>query len=188
MPAVHLNKTFLHPLCFALKSYGNPEYLTLFKILKLTHVQTYHTKEIIIQIEGHMQGSPWQLSAYLLLYSMHPRIIYWLAWAVTRYLWIFFTHFWFNINLAKLCSAAAAHVYQINGTPGKIDWDKNRKEDSMPKIQSKSRATSAESHLGLICRYEVCGLRLWQAGTPMGLWGNKQYYIPGNRMWFISHV
>lgn len=51
---------------------------------------------------------------------------------------------------------AAAHVYQINAVPGKIDWDKNPKEESMDEIQSTSRATSAESHLGLICRYEVC--------------------------------
>lgn len=37
----------------------------------------------------------------------------------------------------------------------KIDQDWNQKEEPMLKIESKSRATSAESHLGLICRYEM---------------------------------
>lgn len=76
------------------------------------------------------------------------------------------------MNLAKLCTATAAHVYQINGTPSEIDWDKNRKEDSMLKIQSKSRATSAEAHLGLIRRYEVWTVTLTSRYT-LGLRGNK---------------
>lgn len=58
-------------------------------------------------------------------------------------------------QLGKTLHCHCAHVYQISGAPGRIDWDKNRKEDSMLKIQSKSRATSAVSHLGLICQYEV---------------------------------
>lgn len=113
---------------------------------------------------------------------MRPRIIYWPACAVTQYLWIFFTHFSFNMDLATHCSATVARAYQISGTPSKIDWDKNRKEDSVLKIQSKSRATSAEPHLRLICWYEV-----WTSRYTLGLWGNKhQYCIEDNITWFIS--
>lgn len=44
-------------------------------------------------------------------------------------------------------TAAAAHFYQINGTPNKIDWDENQRKPHISKIRSKSKATSAESHL-----------------------------------------
>lgn len=69
-----------------------------------------------------------------------------------------------------------ARVYQISGAAGSIDWDKNRKEDFMLKIQSKSRATSAASHLGLICRDEV-----WSAASTSDLRGEQtSICIQGN--------
>ncbi|KAM3625115.1 uncharacterized protein V6R79_007059, partial [Siganus canaliculatus] len=58
----------------------------------------------------------------------------------------------FENNSCAAAAAAAARVHQINATPAKIDWGGNRKDESVLKILSKAKATSAESCLGLICR------------------------------------
>lgn len=58
VPAEQVNTAFAlscHSLCFALKSFSNPAYLTLFKYLKLAHVYAYSRKDRATA-NVHMQG------------------------------------------------------------------------------------------------------------------------------------
>lgn len=101
MPAEQVNialALFCHSLCFALKSFGNPAYLTLFKYLKLWA----HCRKDTMTEKVHMQGGLWERWHTLPAVCISLRIIHWLAWGGTQYLWIFFTHVWFNITMSKL--------------------------------------------------------------------------------------
>lgn len=121
--------------------------------------------------------------------SMHSKSIYWLAWAVAQYLWIFFSHFWLNINLAKLLPATAADLYPINGTPGKTDRNANRKEDSMLKIQITIRSYVSRASLRTDqLKWGVMGSADEQVHLEPMRGEKHRYFICENTRSFISGV
>lgn len=151
---LHVNTAFAHfllPLCFAGEFYGNPAYLTLFKFLTI-HKKTSCRRRPVWE-EG---GSP-LTRVFISSLREHAFEDYLLTCLSSHSILMDIPHSLSDSISTWQNSALPLPLMFIRSMarPAKIDWDKNRKEDSMLKIQSESRATSAESHLGLIGRYEV---------------------------------